>query len=133
MGVDMFDDVCLACLMRGYFIAGCKQPVLYVCTVCIKYQKELFAKAVQVAVCSHLPSRLYTANSCCQQVLGALAATYVPVEVREDADAPASATASLSKLSVYQTAGVTQDMVDQAVAMEAGRAIARDICGYDSL
>ena len=62
-------------------------------------------------------------------MLGALAATYVPVEVREDASAPASATASLSKLSVYQTAGVTQAAVDQAVAMEAGRAIARDICG----
>ena len=73
------------------------------------------------------------ANALHVAVMDALAAAYVPLEVREDPTAPASDTVTLSKLFVHtgthgEHAGAA---IVQATALEAGRAVARDICGGD--
>lgn len=96
--------------------AGARAPLLLVSLGTLAGNQERFDNALQVAI------------------MDALAAVYVPLEVREDAAAPASASTTLDRLYVYTAnhgGKAAKAALEQAAAVEAGRCVSRDICGGD--
>eukprot|EP00055_Hartaetosiga_balthica_P018481 m.134516 g.134516 ORF g.134516 m.134516 type:complete len:518 (-) comp9622_c0_seq1:231-1784(-) len=90
--------------------AGSKKPLLVVQFSGTKVSSSSFDKYVQVAA------------------LGALGQCYVPLEVREDKQAPPSATRTIETLFVFSDDASLPDFLQ---SVEGGRVVCRDICGSD--
>lgn len=92
--------------------AGARKPLLVLHLGSLSVNAQRYASALQVAITE------------------ALGAAYVPLEVREDVAAPASASVTLEHLFIYAGSEAdAQNAATIAAAVEAGRAVARDICG----
>lgn len=89
--------------------AGSRAPLIVIHYSAKSKVQELFANHIYVAV------------------LGALSQSYLPLEVREDSDAPLSVTATAERIFVYST---DEKLPQHVSAIESARAVARDLCGY---
>eukprot|EP00043_Microstomoeca_roanoka_P004244 m.48499 g.48499 ORF g.48499 m.48499 type:complete len:525 (+) comp12403_c0_seq1:247-1821(+) len=90
--------------------AGARKPLLVVHYTQTGALQNLFAHYTQVAT------------------LGALGEVYIPLEVREDTQAPEWASTTISELYVYSNDEKLPELVS---AFEAARSVSRDLCGSD--
>ena len=105
--VRRFQDAAQKAVKRA-LAAGARNPLLVVHYSATGALQALFANYLSVAAA------------------GALAQCHVPLQVREDADAPAWASATIDSLLVH---GMEAEAAAYVQALEASRAVARDLCG----